>query len=230
MQKLVIVGISSTAKMILAFINKYHLYEVIGFAVDKQYIQESTYCALPVYAIEDLDDIFDRENDFLFVAIQWNRLNADRREIFERLKVKGFQFANLISPMAVINGVIKGENCWIADMVIVDFGATIGSDVFIKVSAWVGPNTIISDHCFISAKSAIAGGCFIGEQSFIGINATIFDCTQIGKKCIVGACTSIKRNMSNFSKSKTLSTSVDFIQYEEYEVENKLLFSKNVRK
>ena len=120
-------------------------------------------------------NIYITLNYSIFVAIQWNRCNSDRKSVYLRLKKEGFRFANLISPNAIVNGLILGDNCWITDMVVVDFGSIINNNVFVKVMAYVGPNTHICDHCFIGAKSTIGGSTTIGEQSFVGINSTIFN-------------------------------------------------------
>lgn len=228
-KNLVIVGISTTAKTVLAFVKHYDLFNVLGFAVNNSYIREPTFCDKPVFAIEELDGIIDKSKDYLFVAIQWNRLNADRRNVYEMLKQEGFLFANIISPNAIIHGNLSGDNCWIADQVNIDFGTIIGSDCFLKVQSYVAGNCIVSDHCFIGAKSIIGGGCKVGEQSFVGINATIFDCTEVGKKCIVGACSIVKRNMPDFSKISTILDNYVIKQYSEEEIEGKLMFNKNVR-
>lgn len=230
MQKLVIIGTSTTAKTILEFVNKHRLYDVVGFAVDRAYLETDKYCGLPVFATEDLETIIDKQSDRLFVAVQWNRLNADRRKIYEKLKAQGYKFANLVSPYAVVNGTLKGDNCWIADMAVVDFGTEVGNDVFVKVGAMIGNDSNIADHCFIGAKSMVAGQVNIGEQTFVGISATIFDGTSIGKKCIVGACAAVKRDMPDYSLCKVPTGAVELRQYDADTIESKLMFSKNVRK
>ena len=157
--KLIIIGTSTTAQTIYSFITKYKLYEVIGFAVDRKYIKESNFCGLPVYALEELNPKSDYN---IFVALQWNRLNADRRFVYERLKSQNFKFVNIISPNAIVNGKLEGDNCWIADLAVIDFGSKIASNVFVKVGAYIGPNVIVNEHCFIGAKSMI-GGAVYGE-------------------------------------------------------------------
>ena len=228
-QNLVIIGTGSTAKVVYSFVEFYGLYNVLGFAVNRAYLNSSTYCDKPVYAIEDLERIMDKNNDLLFVAIQWNRLNADRRFVYENLKAKGYLFANVVSPNAIIKGQLLGDNCWIADLVSIESGSTIGANCFMRAHAHIEDNTSIGDHCFIGANALIAGGCKIGEQSFIGLSATVFDDTTIGKKCIIGASTAVKRNMPDFSSCKTASCAYEIKQYTEAEIESKLMFSKNVR-
>ena len=229
MKKLVIIGTSTTAKTVYSFVKSYALYEIVGFAVDEEYRKDSLFCGLPIYSIEKLDEVINKDVDYLFVAIQWNNLNADRRKVFERLKEQGFRFANIISPKSIIHGDIKGTNCWIADQVVIDYNSSIEDDVFVKVGAMVGPDSLVLKHCFIGAKSVIAGDVIIGEQSFVGLSAVIFDGVIVGKKCIVGAGTALKRNLADFSVCKTDLNSYVIRQYAQEVIETKLQFSKNVR-
>lgn len=229
MDRIVIIGTSVAANNVCKFIEKYKLFEVMGFAVNKGYRTVDTYLDKPVYNVEELDKIINKSKDYIFVAMQWNRLNADRRRVYETLKAEGYKFANLISPLASINGKLIGDNCWITDFVCVDTDAVIGNNVFVKVGALVGDHAKISDHCFIGAKSTVGGGVHVGEQSFIGLGAIVFDDTSIGKKCIVGAATALKRNLPDFSAFKTNSDDFIVKSYTEDVIENKLQFRKNIR-
>ena len=229
MERLVIIGTSVAANNICKFVEKYKLYEVVGFAVDKAYKTVDTYVNKPVFEVEILDTIINKEKDLIFVGMQWNRLNAERRQVYERLKGEGWHFANIVSPLASINGVLKGDNCWITDFVCIDTDAQIGNNVFVKVGALVGDHALVSDHCFIGAKSTVGGGAKIGEQSFIGLGAIVFDDTTVGKKCIVGAATALKRNLPDFCVYKTASDNFVVKEYSEDAIEKKLMFRKNVR-
>jgi len=231
MEKLIIVGTSTTARNVCLFVQRYGLFDVAGFAANEAYKSCDTYCGKPVYAIERMsgEGVFDKERDFVFVAMQWNRLNSERRRVCEDLKANGFRMANLIAPNAVTNGTIVGGNHWICEGAIIDFGSVIGEDVFIKIGAKVADNTTIGAHCFVGAGSIIAGGVKIGEQSFIGVGAVVFDCVTIGRKCIVGAATALKRNLPDFTVYKTSSDAFTVKTYSQEEIESKLMFQKNVR-
>ena len=229
MDNIIIIGTSVAANNICKFIEKYKLFNVLGFAVNREYRNEETYLGKPVYEIECLDQVLDKSKDYVFVAIQWNRLNADRRKVYEQLKAEGFSFANIVSPLASINGKLEGDNCWITDFVCIDTDAVIGNNVFVKVGAMVGDHAMIGDHCFIGAKSTVGGGVTIGEQSFIGLGAIVFDDTTVGRKCIVGAATALKRNLPDFSVYKTSLDSYIVKAYSEDVIEQKLLFRKNMR-
>ena len=188
----------------------------------------SSFKGLPVYAIEDLQEKFSRDSVKLFVALLWNRLNADRKELFERLSAGGWQFANIISPYARIRGRIEGCNVWVHDNVVIQNDTVIMDDVSIMGMTLVGANCTIRKHVFLGAKSTIGGGSIVGEQTFVGMNCTVFDNTIVGAKCILGACTAVKRNVPDCCVIKTSSV-IEMKQYSEEEIENKLLYRKNVR-
>lgn len=229
MRNLVIFGTSTTAESIYEFVVYHKLFNVVGFTVDNKEINE--FKGLPVYNLSELEvkSTFNKNEDFLFVAIQWNYLNKVRRNVYKRLKSEGYKLANIISPNTLIYGEIKGDNCWISDFVIIEHSSKIGSNIYIKTKAYVAHGCIIENHCFIGANSFIAGLVKIGEQSFVGISSNIFDDLVIGKKCLVGACTIVKRNMPDFSSIKTNSENYIVKNYTEDEIESKLVSSKNIR-
>lgn len=228
-EKLIIVGLGTNARHVYEFVNYYRLYDVIGFAVNCAYKTTDSFYNLPVYTLENLTEECGRNDFVVFVALLWNHLNRDRKQLYDYCKSKGYKMVNLISPKAVIRGKLLGDNCWIHDFVIIQNDAKLESDIAIMAYSLIGADTIVSSHCFFGARSVLGGGSSIGEQSFVGINATIFDDTKIGKKCIIGACTSVKRNMLDFSRYVTKSEDIVVKQYSEDEIEEKLVFSKNVR-
>lgn len=230
MENLVIVGIGTNSRLALSFIKYHNLFNVIGFAVNKDYYTCDTFEGYPVYSLEELENkIGSKDGYSLFISLLWNHLNADRRKLYDYCKTQGFKLANLISPLAIIRSEIKGDNCWIQDQVVIQNDTVIGSNVAIMAGALIGADCNVGSHCFFGAHSLLAGGCTLGEQSFVGLKATVFDDTKIGKKCIVGACTAVKRNMPDYSKYITSSDNIVIKQYDEAEIESKLVFSKNKR-
>lgn len=228
MQNLIIIGLGKTAAHLSTFIREYNLFNIKGYAVDNEYYSETTYNNLPVYELEALETKIDMNKDKIFVAMMWNNLNQDRKSTYLKLKERGFNFANIISPNSFIRIEIQSDNCWVHDNVIIQNDVELGSNNFFMANTLIGANSKIRSHCFFATKCTVAGGCEIGEQTFVGINATVFDDTRVGKKCIVGACTSIKRNVPDFTSIRSKS---EYIQktYSEEEIIKKLNSRKNVR-
>lgn len=227
MKNLIIIGISSTAEHVYHFVREYNLYNIVGFAVNEKYKKQDSFLGKPLYTVENLENIIDKRTDLLFVAMLWNRLNADRRQIYESLKNQGYSFANIISPTAKIRGELLGDNCWFHDYTIVQHNAKVGANVAVMAYSLIGAHVSLGAHCFLGTKSTIGGNCRVGEQCFIGINSTIFDDRIVGNKCIIGACTSVKRDMPDFTVCKIATEGVIQKIYSEDDIENKLLFSKN---
>lgn len=228
-QNLLIVGTSVTARSIYKYVVDYELFNLLGFVVDSEYKTCDTYCDMPVYTFDALPAGFNKEEDFLFIAMEWDRLNATRRKVYLRLKDEGYKLANIISPHAIIHGNVLGDNCWITDGVIIENDVNIHEDVMIKSRATIAHLSTIEAHCFVGANSFLAGGVHVGEQTYIGISATIFNSVNIGRKCLVGACTYVKRHLPDFSVIKTKNDEFVIKQYDEEEIENKLLASIRIR-
>lgn len=228
-QDLIIIGIGANAIHVYSFIKDYDLYNIVGFAVNKEYMQGNKFMDLPVYPIEELEKFIDKDNTLVFVALLWNRLNADRKKLYLELKSRGYKFANVISPKASVRGRLTGDNCWIHDFVVIQNDAIIGNNIAMMAFSLVGDHCVIEDHCFLGAKSTIGGGSKVGEQTFVGINCTVFDDTTIGRKCILGACTAVKRNISDNTVCKTDLNAMIIKTYDDSVIEEKLLFKKNAR-
>lgn len=229
MDNIIIIGLSRTALHVYEFVKMYKLYNVLGFAVNEQFKDKDTFCGLPVYSLENLKEECLQKDFCVFVALLWNHLNRDRKELYLYCKSQGYKLANIVSPTAIIRGRLNGDNCWIHDYVVIQNGAELDSDIAIMAYTLIGAGTRVGAHCFFGARSILGGGSSIGEQSFVGLNATIFDDTKIGLKCIIGACTAVKRNMPDNSKYVTSSDNIIFKQYDKDVIENKLVFSKNIR-
>lgn len=234
MKNLVIVGISDTADRIARFVERYSLYNIIGCTVNKEYVPEGGMAEVggvnrKVFPLEELDKFIDKENNLLFVAVLWNRLNADRRYLYEKVKSMGYHFANIISPNAQVRGELLGDNCWICDGVIVQEHVKFGNDIFVMDNAMVGHWTMVSDHVFIAIRATVCGAVDIGEQCYIGANATVFDEVKIGKKCLIGGATVAKRSVPDFSVVKIPSDTMIIKQYPEDLIESKWLAHHNVR-
>lgn len=227
--KLLIFGTSLTAHTIFTQVRDYNLFDLLGFVVDRKYKTTELFCGYPVFEYENMPSFFDKEKDYIFVAIEWDKMNSIRKQIYERIKKDGFRLANIISPNAIIHGIINGDNIWICDGVIIDNDSIINNDVFIRTRATIGHDNEVLSHSYIGMGALTAGRVVIGESSYIGVNATVFNRVHIGQKCLVGACTYVKRHLPNYSGIKTRNDGFILNQYDEATIETKLIAGKEIR-
>jgi UDP-perosamine 4-acetyltransferase len=128
-----------------------------------------------------------------FVAIG---SNAIRQRVADVVRRVGFQLINAISPHAIISpsvrlgvgiaimaGAIINAASVIADLVIVNTGATIDHD------CRIGRGVHIAPQC------TLAGNVIVGEGAFLGTGATAIPRMQIGRRATVGAGAVVIRNI-----------------------------------
>lgn len=228
-EKLIIVGTGLSAKQVFDFIKMHNLFDIMGFAIDSAYKKEELYQGLPVFDLENLKEHIDIKTTQIYVALGWNKLNADRRKLYLRLKEDGYSFANLISPLAVIRGTLDGDNIWINDYSVLQSDSKIESNVVIRENVLIGNGSIIEPHCFLGVHSIVGGGARVGQQTFVGMRGTVFDGRRVGQKCLIGACAVVKRHLPDFCACKTASDVMVVKEYGEDEIETKLVAGKSVK-
>lgn len=197
MEQLVIFGAGSQTPEVVDFVNRYHLYEIVGFSVDESHMAGRTeYMGLPLYPMERLEEYIDKNKVKLFVAISWyNYMNRYKRQKYEQLEQRGFQFANLISPHAIICSEDIGQGNWFKDRAYVAYGVHIGNNNVL--SSMIGHYTKIGNHNVFTGNSNIAGHVTIGDQNFFGLSSTVFNRTTIGNKNIIGGGVVLKNDLGS---------------------------------
>lgn len=200
MEKLVLIGTSSLAPQTLDFIDRYQLFDVIGFTVNKEYIKEPVFLGKPVIPMEELDKHIDKDNVKLFSTVTWyNYLNRERKRIFELLKKEGYKFANLISPHALVYTKDFGEGNWIHDFAHIGHGVQIGDDNVFRMKCVIGHDSVIGNHNFFGVDSLVGGHDYFGDCSFIGLRALIHNRVVVGNRCVIGGGAIVKRDLPDFS-------------------------------
>lgn len=198
MEKLIIIGAGVWASEITHFVECYKLYEIVGYAVNKEYLVEE-YLGKKVYPLEELDKLIDKETK-LFISISWHQKLSDvRRDMFNSLKAQGFEFANLIAPTAIVKVAEMGEGNWISDGAQIGYNTVIGNNNIILSQSLIGHYTVLGNHNALSGRACIGGTCSIGDQNYIGMNATVFNELHIGYKNIIGAGAILKDDITDFT-------------------------------
>ena len=185
---LVIFGSGKIAQLAYFYFSAGTEFEVVAFTVDAAYVAESTFCGLPVIALDEVVTRYKPADCDAFVAVSYTKLNALRKEKYLAMKGLGYPIASYISPYAtILNQRRIGENCFILEDNTIQPFVTIGNNVTLWSGNHVGHHSVIKDHTFIASHVVISGGVEIGEQCFIGVNATLRDHIKVGDRCVIGA-------------------------------------------
>lgn len=194
MKKLVIFGNGEIAELAYFYFKHDSDYEVVGFTVDRDYLQKDTFLNLPNIPLDEVNVTYPPEDYLVFVAISYAKVNTVRKEKYQHLKRLGYRFASYLSKNMTNLSQEIGENCFILEDNTIQPFVKIGNNVTLWSGNHIGHHTVVEDHCFITSQVVVSGSCRIGEATFIGVNSTLRDHLQIGKSNVIGAGSLILAN------------------------------------
>lgn len=185
-KKLLIVGAGEFADIAYEYFTHDSDYEVVGFAVEAEYIGETEKNALPVYALEDLKAHVDPGEVWAHVAVTSTKLNQVRERLVGLVRDQGFRLANYVSSQAFVWRTAElGENVFIFENNVVQHGVKVGDGVVLWSGNHIGHQTSIGEFTFVSSHVVISGYCTVGRRCFLGVNASIADNLTLGDDCFV---------------------------------------------
>jgi UDP-perosamine 4-acetyltransferase len=113
---------------------------------------------------------------------------AARAALFDALKAKGYVFATVVHPSAVVaSDAVLGEGAQVMAGAVIQPGCTIGENVVINTRAAVDHDCFIGPHVHVAPGVTLSGGVRIGGGSHIGTGAAVVQGVTIGKRCLVAA-------------------------------------------
>ena len=191
----VIVGIGETGDLAYQYFLKDSEYEVVGFAVEKDYLTLKTKYGLPVIDLAQIFNEYPPGQVKIFVTISYTKLNRIRERIFEKLLFMGYEFASYISSRAFVWDTAKiGRNCFILENNVIQHGVAIEDNVILWSGNHIGHQSIIRKSAYLSSHVVVSGFCEIGARSFLGVNSTIVDGVKIADECLVGAAACVTKH------------------------------------
>lgn len=186
--KILIIGSSGHAKVIIDIFEKKDEYQILGLIDDFRGIGEETSGYTVLGKIEDIPSLFLRYQGFsVFVAIgdNWGRYNAVSK-ILSLLPSPDFPSA--IHPSAQIGkGVVIGSGIAVMAGAVINPDVEIGDFAFINTKASAGHDVTMSDYSSLGPGVTVGGNTFIGEFTAVSIGATIKEKLKIGAHSVIGA-------------------------------------------
>jgi len=188
MAKLVIFGTGPMAALAHFYFTHDSPHRVVGFAVDRELIRETTLLGLPVVPVDEVARHFKPQLHAAFVTPVEGRLNFERAERVEEVHAKGYAVASYLSSKAVCwPGLQLEDNCFILEQVTIQPFARIGRNVVLSAGCHVGHQARIGDHAFIGAHAVVGVAADVGEGCSIGAHATLAERIRIGRGSMIGA-------------------------------------------
>jgi sugar O-acyltransferase (sialic acid O-acetyltransferase NeuD family) len=188
MNKIVLFGTGMFASVIYSYLRHDSPYEVVGFTVDGDHLEEHSLFGLPVVAFEDVASSYPPADHGMMIAVGYQRMNRLRREKYERAKQMGYQLPSYVSSQAtVLPESSLGENCVIGPSTVIQPFAQVGNNIYMAGGIYIGHHSIVQDHCFIAAGTVVLSLVNVGPHCFLGANSTIKNKVTVARECLVGA-------------------------------------------
>jgi sugar O-acyltransferase (sialic acid O-acetyltransferase NeuD family) len=170
-------------------------FNVVGFCVDKDFIDGDSFRALPQVAFEEIEQHFPPEEVSLFIPMSAKKINQIRAGKYNEAKKKGYKLVSYISPKATIFPEVEiGDNCFIFENNVIQPFAQIGNNCILWSGNHIGHHSKIMDHCFLASHVVISGRVTVEQFCYFGVNSTVRDGITIKERSILGAGALILRD------------------------------------
>jgi sugar O-acyltransferase (sialic acid O-acetyltransferase NeuD family) len=187
LDKLILFGNKTMARGMYLGLRNSPKYEVVGFTVDRDYLDGDRFCDLPIVPFDVVRNVFPPENHKMHIAVGFVANNKIRAERYLAAKEMAYEMVSFISSTTLLDPKTIGDHCLVGEYCIISSTAKIGNNVTISGGCIIAEDVVIGDHCFFSGGVAVAGGARIGTGCYLGIRSIIRNRITIGNHCVIGA-------------------------------------------
>ena len=195
MTKLVLVGNAITAEILYDYLRDDSRYDVVGVAVDDEFLTQGTLSGIESISLSRLREKFPPSDFSVLMAVGYNNLNRVRESLFLRIKAMGYSVERYIHPDArVYSRNPLGEGSIVLPSAVIEPHARVGANTMVWCNVTLAHHSQIDENCWIAAGTVVAGQARVSRNTFVGVNATIVDEVIVGENNIVGADALISKN------------------------------------
>lgn len=198
MDKIVVIGASGHAKVIIDIINSMKCYEIVG-CTDLS-IKIKNIMGYPVLGADAiLPELYESGVRCAFVAIGDNKL---RFKIYQMIKDIGFEMVNAISSCSVISSSVQlGKGIAVMPGAIINADTIIGDCAIINTGATVDHDCSIGSATHIAPGTHLAGNVKVGKYAFLGVGSSVIPQVNIGEDAMIGAGSVVIRDVPQNTKA-----------------------------
>ena len=195
--KIICIGGSGSAKVILDIIREHKKNKIIGILDDDESLYESDFIGVKVIGkFTDIVNLSPDQFDEVIICVGAIKDTYNRKNIYEYLKLNNIKIGSVISKYATISpSVIISSGLIAMPGIIINSGCKIGENVFLNTGCIIEHDCIIENNVFLSPGVVLSGRVTIKSNSFVGTGTVICTGLAIGKNVTVGAGSVIVRDI-----------------------------------
>ncbi len=211
-ETLIMLGSGGHAKVLLEALKQQGL-AVAGILTATQEQHGTLLAGIPVLGNDDVLADYPPERTRLVNGVGSVGLPQLRERIFTELSRRGYSFATVIHPAAVVaEDALLEEGAQVMAGAVIQPGSRIGRNSIINTRAAVDHDCSIGDHVHLAPGVTLSGGVTIGTGTHVGTGATVIQGITIGSAAIVGAGALVIRNVPD--EIKVLGVPAREVQHE----------------
>lgn len=188
MDRILVIGASGHAEIVIDSVEKQRKYQVAGLADDYRRPGESLFGYPVLGTHRDVPRLMRDEGvvgGIVAIGDNWTR-----RGVWQDVRrlAPAFRFVTVVHPDAqVARGATIGEGSLIMVGGILNAGASLGRNCVISTNSSLDHDSSMADHASLSGKVATGGGVRIGGCTAVMLDATIVHGVTIGEHTVIGA-------------------------------------------
>lgn len=137
----------------------------------------------------------------LAIGIGSVRPSPERMNLYEGFRSRGFRFATVIHPSAVVaENVELGEGAQIMAGVVVQPGSRIGEATIINTRASIDHDCRIGRFVHVAPGVTLSGGVTLGDGCHVGVGSVVVQQISIGANAYVTAAQCVAANVAANAK------------------------------
>jgi len=195
-EKIIVVGASGHAKVVVDIIEKQELYSILGLIG----LNGPTPLDYPSLGLEEefpnIAQAHQVKAGIVAIGDNWTR-----SKVVERIKsiMPDFKFITAIHPSAQIGrGAAIGDGTVVMAGAIINSGSVIGEHCIINTKASIDHDNTIGDFVSVAPNATTGGNVTIKPFSAIGLGANIIHGINIGEQTVIGAGALVLHDMPSF--------------------------------
>jgi UDP-perosamine 4-acetyltransferase len=143
---------------------------------------------IPVLSDEELVARCPADRVMLVNGVGSTGLPEARADLFWRWRARGYRFATIVHPSAVVaRSAELAEGAQAMAGAVIQNDARVGTNCLINTRASVDHDCMLGDTVHLAPGVTLSGGVRIGDRSHLGTGVSVIQGVRIGERCMVGA-------------------------------------------
>jgi sugar O-acyltransferase (sialic acid O-acetyltransferase NeuD family) len=183
---LILLGAGGHAKVLIEIL-KFNQAPILGLT-DSSYKQGEKVLGIEVLGGDEIIYDYPPKEILLINGIGGLPERSLRWKLAEQFKERGYRFATIVDPSAVIASDVElADGVQVMAGVVLQPNVKVGMDSIINTSAVIEHDCNIGDSCHIAPSCTLSGGVNVGNKTHVGVGTNIIQGINIGVNSVVGA-------------------------------------------